>query len=71
MMLVYTMIISSQTALSTSTRRLAVHIVHAMTFHPRNIIDGAGSYKTLCEVDSSSGDLDHSRHTHCTGYIAV
>ena len=55
-MRVYTMSISPQTALSTSTRRLTVHIVHAMTIHPRNIID-AGSYETLCEVDSSSGDV--------------
>ena len=72
MIFVYTMSVSPQTALSTSTRRLTVHIliVHAMTIHPRNIID-AGSYETLCEVDSSSGDLDHNRHTHCTGYTAV
>ena len=55
-MFVYTISISPQTALSTSTRRLAVHVVHAMTIHPRNIID-AGSYETLCEVDSSSGDV--------------
>ena len=55
-MFVYTMSVSPQTALSTSTRRLTVHIVHAMTIHPRNIMD-AGSYETLCEVDSSSGDI--------------
>ena len=55
-MFVYTMSISPQTALSTSTRRLTIHIVHAMTIHPRNIID-AGSYETLCEEDSSSGDI--------------
>ena len=72
-MFVYTMSISPQTALSTSTRRLTVHIVHAMTIHPRdtNYVIDAGSYETLCEVDSSSGDLDHNRHTPCTGYTAV
>ena len=56
MMLVYTMSISPQIALSTSTRRLTVQIVHAMTIHPRDIID-AGSYEALCEVDSSSGNV--------------
>ena len=58
-MRVYTMSISPQTALSTSTRRLTVHIVHAMTIHPRdtNYVIDAGSYETLCEVDSSSGDV--------------
>ena len=58
-------VFSSQTALSTSTRRLAAHIVHALTtsIHPREIQTmwshnhGAGSYETLCEVDSSSGDV--------------
>ena len=52
MMFVYTISISPQTALSTGTRRLTVHIVHAMTIHPRdtkNVID-AGSYETLCEA---------------------
>ena len=39
MMFVYTMSVAPQTALSTSTRRLTVHTVHAMTIHPRNIID--------------------------------
>ena len=62
-MFVYTMSISSQTALSTSTRRLAAHIVHALTIHPREVQTmwwhnhDAGSYQTLCEVDSSSGDV--------------
>ena len=36
MMFVYTMSISSQTALSMSTRRLAAQIVHALTIHPRD-----------------------------------
>ena len=62
-MFVYTMSISSQTALSTSTRRLAAHIVHALTIHPREIQTlwsrnhDTGSYETLYEVDSSSGDV--------------
>ena len=40
-----------------------VHIVHALTIHPREIQTmwshnhDAGSYETLCEVDSSSGDV--------------
>ena len=60
---VYTTSISSQTVLSTSTRRLATHIVHALTIHPREIQTmwshnhDAGSYETLYEVDSSSGDV--------------
>ena len=37
MMFVYTMGISSQTALSTSTRRLVANIVPALTIHPREI----------------------------------
>ena len=59
MMFVYTMSISTQTPLSTSTRRRTVHVVHAMTIHPRdtNYVIDAGSYETLCEVDSSSGDV--------------
>ena len=62
-MFVYTMSISPQTALSTSTPRLAAHIVHALTIHPREIQTmssfnhDAGSYETLYEVDSSSGDV--------------
>ena len=62
-MFVYTMSISPQTALSTNTRRLAAHIVHALTIHPREIQTmsslnhDAGSYETLYEVDSSSGDV--------------
>ena len=35
-MFVDTMSISSQTVLSTSTRRLAPHIVLALTIHPRD-----------------------------------
>ena len=69
MMFVYTVSISPQTALSTSTRPLRVHIVHAVTIHPVNIID-AGSYETLCEVDSSSGDVVIywiMTDTRCTG----
>ena len=60
MMFVYTMSIS---ALSTSTRRLAAHIMHALTIHPREIQtmwshkNDAGSYETLYEIDSSSGDV--------------
>ena len=50
------MFVAPQTALSTSTRRLTVYTVHAMTIHPRNIID-ASSYETLCEADSSSDDV--------------
>ena len=66
------MSISPQTALSTSTRRLTVHIVHAMTIHPRdkNYVIDAGSYETLCEVDSSSGDVViywTMTDTRCTG----
>ena len=65
-MFVYTMSIPSQTAPSTSTRRLAAHIVHALTaVHPidREIQTmwshnhDAGSYETLYEVDRSSGDV--------------
>ena len=37
MMFVHTMSISSQTALSWSTRRRAAHIVHALTIHPREL----------------------------------
>ena len=60
---VYTMSISSQTALSTSTRWLAAHIMHALTIHPREMQTlwshnhDAGSYETLNKVDSSSGDV--------------
>ena len=56
MMFVYTMSISSQTALSTSTRRLAAHIVPALSIHPREIQTlwsnnrDIGSYDTLYEV---------------------
>ena len=63
MMFVYTMSISSQTALSTSTRRLAAHIVPALIIHPREIQTlsshnhDTGSYETLYEVDSSSSDV--------------
>ena len=62
-MFVYTMSISSQTALSTSTRRLAAHIVPALTIYPREIQTlwshhhDTGSYETLYEVDISSGDV--------------
>ena len=63
-MIVYIMGISSETALSTSTRRLAAHIVYALTIHPRDIQTiwsynhDADSYETLCEVDSSGGDVN-------------
>ena len=55
--------ISPQTALSTNTRQLEAHMVHALTIHPREIRTmsslnhDAGSYETLYEVDSSSGDV--------------
>ena len=63
MMFVYTMSILPQTALSTSTRRLTAHIVHALTIHPRemqtmsSLNHDAGRYETLYEVDSSNGDV--------------
>ena len=63
MMFVYTMSISPQTVLSTSTRRLTAHIVHALIIHPREIQTmsslnhDTGSYETLYEADISSGDV--------------
>ena len=63
MMFVYTMSISSQTAFSTSTRRLATHTVPALTIHPREIQTlcshnhDTGSYDTSYEVYSSSNDV--------------
>ena len=63
MMFVYSMSISPQTALSTSTRRRAPHMVPALNIHPREIQTQSsdnkdtGSYETLYEVDSSSSDV--------------
>ena len=63
MMFVYTLSISSQTALSTSTPRLAAHIVPAVTIHPREIQTlsshnhDTDSYDMLYEVDNSSSDV--------------
>ena len=57
------MSISPQTVLSTSTRRLTAHIVHALIIHPREIQTmsslnhDTGSYETLYEADISSGDV--------------
>ena len=76
MMFVYTMSISPQTALSTSTRRLAAHIVHGLTIHPREIQTmsslnhDASTHETLFEVNSSSGDVViywTMTDTRCTG----
>ena len=63
MRFVYTTSISPQTALLPSTRRLAAHILHALTIHRREIQTlwshnhDAGSYETLYDADSSSGDV--------------